>query len=120
MVLVAVSPQLEKKEKKNRVEMISHGTSFVYRGVTCAYDLRKASQCWQHARNSARIVLGGFSLLLIEMGLTHFLKQSIWALDLNPPLPPLTFTTLNFKIYLAGSSYFPITCSSWEDRILKL
>ena len=105
MVLVAVSPQLEKKEKKNRVEMISHGTSFVYRGVTCAYDLRKASQCWQHARNSARIVLGGFSLLLIELGLTHFLKQSIWAsalnqvLSLSPPPSSLSKKKLPINIY---------------------
>ena len=74
---------------------ISRGTCFVYRGVTHAYDLGKASQGWRHARNFMGIVLEGFSLLLIEMGLAHFLKHnllSIWASALNQvPPPPPTF-----------------------------
>ena len=70
---------------------MSCGPSFVYRGVTCAYDLGKVSQDWRHAQNSARIVLGGFLLLLIEIGLALFLKHdllSIWASALNQVHPP--------------------------------
>lgn len=87
MVLVRASPQ----PKIERVGSISHGTSFIYRGITHAYELEKVFTSWPYARNSIGIVLKGFLLLLIEMDLAHFLKHdplSILALALNQFHPP--------------------------------
>ena len=75
---------------------ISLGTSFICQGVTHAYELKEAFRAGWYTQNSTGIVLRGFPLLLIEMGLAHFLKYdslSIWALALNqvhPPTPSIT------------------------------
>ena len=58
--------------------------------------LEKRFRAGWYTRNSTGIVLRGFPLLLIEMGLAHFLKYdplSIWASALNqvhPPTPSIT------------------------------
>lgn len=120
--MVKVSP----RQKIVRVGSISCGISFIYRGVTYAYDLRKVFQGWQYAWNFTGMVLRGFSLLLIEIGFAHFLKYdplSVWALTLNqihPPHPAThthTHTNKTNKVMvIKKKTYNALGQCSWKSK----